>query len=97
LWITQVDWYFGDVLSTYLPYCCQAQISDVRNHGYGTPGTYTVTVYAFDNLGHFGLATVTVNWITPVPEYPSYTIALSLALIAAPLSAMLSRKRLISA
>ncbi len=93
LWIAQVNWYFGDGISTNLPYCCQTQISDVRNHGYAQPGTYTITVYAFDNEGHFGFATVTVNWITPVPEYSSYTIALSLALLAAPL--ILSRKRLL--
>jgi len=70
LWITQLNWYYGDGASLSLPYCCQAQISYVSNHGYSQSGTYTVTVYAYDNAGNFGSAQITVNWA--VPTYASY-------------------------
>jgi hypothetical protein len=70
LWITQLNWYYGDGASLSLPYCCQAQISYVSNHGYNQSGTYTVTVYAYDNAGNFGSAQITVNWW--VPSYASY-------------------------
>ena len=70
LWITQLNWYYGDGASLSLPYCCQAQISYVSNHGYSQSGTYTVTVYAYDNAGNFGSAQLTVNWT--VPSYASY-------------------------
>ena len=93
LWITQLNWYYGDGGSLSLPYCCQAQISYVSNHGYNQPGTYTVTVYAYDNAGNFGSAQVTVNWITPVPEYPSYSVALALAFLIAPLTLVISKRK----
>ena len=70
LWITQLNWYYGDGASLSLPYCCQAQISYVSNHGYSQSGTYTVTVYAYDNAGNLGSAQITVNWA--VPAYASY-------------------------
>ena len=70
LWITQLNWSYGDGASLSLPYCCQAQISYVSNHGYSQSGTYTVTVYAYDNAGNIGSAQITVNWA--VPAYASY-------------------------
>ena len=70
LWITQLNWYYGDGASLSLPYCCQSYISYVSNHGYDQSGAYTVTVYAYDNAGNFGSAQVTVNWA--VPAYASY-------------------------
>ncbi|HYW00164.1 MAG TPA: PKD domain-containing protein [Candidatus Acidoferrum sp.] len=70
LWITQLNWYYGDGASLSLPYCCQAQISYVSNHGYAQSGTYIVTVYAYDNAGNFGSVQMTVNWA--VPAYSSY-------------------------
>jgi hypothetical protein len=70
LWITQLNWYYGDGASLSLPYCCQAQISYVSNHGYTQSGTYTVTVYAYDSAGNYGSAQITVNWA--VPAYAGY-------------------------
>lgn len=65
-----------------VPYCCQSQVSEVQYHAYAQPGSYTVVVVAFDNAGSFGDAFVTVNWVTPVPEYPSYGIPLFVSLLA---------------
>jgi hypothetical protein len=82
LWITRLHWEFGDGAFLDVPYCCQRQVSEVQYHAYAQPGSYTVIVVAFDNMGNFGEAFVTVNWVTPVPEYPSYGLPLLLALFA---------------
>ncbi len=82
LWITRLHWEFGDGAFLDVPYCCQSQVSEVQYHAYSRPGSYTVVVVAFDNAGNFGDAFVTVNWITPVPEYPSYSIPFLISLFA---------------
>ena len=92
LWITQLDWQFGDGITKNVPYSTQAQVSEVQYHAYSTPGTYTVSVIAYDNMGNFGFAQVTVNWVTPVPEYTNYGIALLLSLLLVPV--LLRRKQL---
>lgn len=81
LWIIRVLWQFGDGSSMDVPYCCQSWVSEVRYHAYASPGPYTVNVVAFDNAGNAGTAAVTVNWITPIPEYPNYSISLILSMI----------------
>jgi hypothetical protein len=81
LWITRVLWQFGDGGSMDIPYCCQNQISEVRYHAYTSPGPYTVYVVAFDNAGNAGTATVTVNWMTPIPEYPDFSLSLIASLV----------------
>ena len=65
-WITQLIWQFGDGSSMDYPYSGQSQVSEVRNHAYSQPGTYTVSVIAWNNLGDWGYAQVQVNWVTPV-------------------------------
>jgi len=82
--ITHLSWQFGDGASKDIPYCCQSQVSEVQSHAYSQPGTYTVSVIAYDNVGNFGYAQVAVNWSTPVPEYPSYGIALLLSMLLVP-------------
>jgi len=64
-----------------VPYCCQSHVSEVRYHAYANPGPYTVYVAAFDNAGNAGTAWVTVNWVTPIPEYPSYSLSLIASLV----------------
>ncbi len=81
-WITRLHWEFGDGAFLDVPYCCQRQISEVQYHAYAQPGSYTVVVVAFDNAGSFGNAFVTVNWVTPVPEYPSFSLPLLVSLLA---------------
>jgi hypothetical protein len=81
LWITRVLWQFGDGSSMDVPYCCQSWVSEVRYHAYTSPGPYTVSVVAFDNAGNAGTAAVTVNWVTPIPEYPNYSLSFILPLI----------------
>ena len=80
--ITRLHWEFGDGAYLDVPYCCQSQVSEVQYHAYAQPGSYTVVVVAFDNAGSFGHAFVTVNWVTPIPEYPSYGIPLFISLFA---------------
>ncbi len=75
-WITRVHWQFGDGAFLDVPYCCQSQISEVQYHAYTQEGSYTVLVIAFDNAGNSGNAIVTVNWVTPVPEYPNSSLVL---------------------
>ena len=77
-----------------VPYCCQSQVSEVQYHAYAQPGTYTVIVVAFDNAGNFGNAVVTVNWVTPVPEYTAYGFPLIASLLIALFGVALVRKRL---
>jgi len=60
--ITQLSWQFGDGQLLNVPYCCQGQVSEVQYHAYAQPGTYTVTVTVFDNLGNVGYTQVIVNW-----------------------------------
>ena len=94
LWITQLSWQFGDGMTKDVPYSAQNQVSEVQYHAYKTPGTYTVSVVAYDNMGNFGFAQVTVNWVTPVPEYSSYSIVLLLSLLLVP---VILRRRRVSA
>jgi hypothetical protein len=60
--ITKISWQFGDGSSLDVPYCCQSQVSEVQYHSYAQPGTYTVSVAVYDNLGNVGSARVAVNW-----------------------------------
>ncbi len=94
LWITKLVWQFGDGAFLDVPYCCQSRVSDVRYHAYATPGSYTVVVVAYDNVGNVGSALVTVDWITPIPEYPSYSLPLIASLVAALVAAAALRKRI---
>jgi len=77
-----------------VPYCCQSEVSEVQYHAYSQPGSYTVVVVAFDNAGNFGNAVVTVNWVTPIPEYPTYAMPLIASLLAAFFGVISIRKRL---
>jgi len=89
--ITKLSWQFGDGATKDVPYSAQSQVSDVEYHAFTTPGTYTVSVIAYDSMGNAGYAQVTVNWVTPVPEYSSYGIALLLSLLLVPV--ILKRRR----
>jgi hypothetical protein len=91
--ITRILWQFGDGAGMDLPYCCQSQVSEVQYHAYAQPGTYTVVVVVFDNGGNFGNAIVTVNWTTPVPEFPAYGLPLLASLLVAFLGINRVRKR----
>jgi PKD repeat protein len=94
LTITKLSWRFGDGVGKDVPYSAQSEVSDVQYHAYSTPGTYTVSVIAYDSVGDAGYAQVTVNWVTPVPEYSSYGLALLFSLLLVP---VLLRRRLASA
>lgn len=76
LWITQLVWQFGDGSMMNVPYCCQSDVSEVQYHSYTQQGSYTVMVVAYDNMGNFGNAIVTVNWTTPVPEFKTGTLTM---------------------
>jgi len=93
-WITRLVWQFGDGAVLDVPYCCQSQVSEVQYHAYSQPGSYTVVVVAFDNAGNFGNAVVTVNWVTPIPEYPTYAMPLIASLLAAFFGVISIKKRL---
>ena len=93
LWITRLVWQFGDGAVRDVPYCCQREVSEVQYHAYSQPGSYTVIVVAFDNMGQYGNAVVTVNWITPIPEYPIYAMPFIASLIAAFFGIVSIRKR----
>ena len=93
-WITRLVWQFGDGAALDVPYCCQSQVSEVQYHAYSQPGSYTVVVVAFDNAGNFGNAVVTVNWVTPIPEYPTYAMPLIASLLAAFFGIISIKKRL---
>ena len=82
LWITRLHWEFGDGAFLDVPYCCHNEVSEVRNHAYSQPGSYTVVVVAYDNAGNFGDAFVTVNWVQPVPEYQTPSLALLMSVFA---------------
>jgi hypothetical protein len=79
--ITRLHWDFGDGAFKDVVYCCQSQVSEVQSHAYSQPGSYTVVVVAYDNAGNFGNALVTVNWVTPIPEYPSYGLPLMASIL----------------
>jgi len=80
--LTRLHWDFGDGTFLDVPYCCQSQVSEVRYHAYQQPGSYQVTVTAYDSGGNSGYAVTTVSWPTPVPEYPIVAIPLLTALLA---------------
>ena len=98
-WITHILWQFGDGAVLDVPYCCQMEVSEVQYHAYAyypddLTRQYTVTVIAFDNMGNFGDAQVTVDWLTPIPEYPIYAMPLIASLIAAFAGIVSVRKRI---
>jgi PKD repeat protein len=81
--ITRILWQFGDGAGMDVPYCCQSQVSEVQYHAYAQPGNYRVVVVVYDNGGNSGNASVTVNWITPVPEFSTIALSLSASLAIA--------------
>jgi hypothetical protein len=86
LWITRIVWNFGDGAVLDVPYCCRSTVSEVQYHAYPSypddlTRQYTVTVIVFDNAGNFGDAVVTVDWVTPIPEYDALAIPLVATLI----------------
>jgi PKD repeat protein len=74
--IINLHWDFGDGITLDVPYCCQAQVSEVQYHAYQQPGTYVVRVVATDSGGNNGEAFVTVSWPIPIPEFPTTTAPL---------------------
>jgi len=92
LWVTRLVWSFGDGAFVDVPYCCQTQVSEVRYHAYSQPGPYVVSVIAFDNAGNSGGATMTVNWVTPVPEYPNYGLVVVAPILAALIALAMAKK-----
>jgi len=91
--ITRLHWDFGDGIFLDVAYCCQSQVSEVRYHAYEQPGSYLVTVIAYDSGGNSGEATVSVGWPTPVPEFPSILMPLIAAMFLVLGTAALARKR----
>jgi hypothetical protein len=88
-----LHWEFGDGSFIDVPYCCQSEVSEVQNHAYAQPGSYTVIVVAYDNNGNFGEAFVTVNWVQPIPEYQSYGLPLLVGLFSVFVVAGLAKGR----
>jgi hypothetical protein len=80
LWITALIWQFGDGAGKFVPYSTQSHVSETQYHAYSHPGSYMVVVWAYDNAGNSGYATVTVNWVTPVPEYSAFLIPMIITL-----------------
>ena len=74
--IVRLHWDFGDGIFLDVPYCCQSQVSEVRYHAYQQPGSYTVTVTAYDSGGDVGIAAANISWPTPVPEFQSIAMPL---------------------
>ena len=62
LWITWLHWDFGDGSTLDVPFSAQSYVSDLRYHQYTQPGTYTVTVTAYDNMGNSNTAQITLSW-----------------------------------
>lgn len=62
LWITCLHWDFGDGSTLNVPYSTRSYVSEVRYHQYTQPGVYTVAVTAYDNMGNYGTAQITVIW-----------------------------------
>jgi hypothetical protein len=96
LWITRLHWEFGDGTFLDVPYCCQSTVSEVQDHAYSQQGSYTVIVVAYDNAGNFGDVFVTVNWVTPIPEYPNYGTPLFIALFVVLGAAAFGKRRVMS-
>ena len=90
--ITRLHWDFGDGIVLDVPYCCQSQVSEVRYHIYQQPGTYTVTVTAYDSGGNVADAVTAVSWATPVPEFQTATLPLLLSMLTTIIATMLRRK-----
>ena len=65
LWITDIHWDFGDGSTLDVPYSTESYVSDVRYHEYSQPGTYTVTVTAYNNMGNVGSVQEQVTWTNP--------------------------------
>jgi len=80
-----------------VPYCCQSDVSEVQYHSYAQQGSYTVTVAAYDNMGNFGNAIVTVNWTTPVPEFKAGTLTMFASLFIVLTVGAILKKRQIQA
>ena len=93
LWITRLVWQFGDGSILDVPYCCQSQVSEVRYHAYAQEGSYTVVVVAYDNVGNFGNAMVTVNWAVSAPEYPAAGLPMIASLLTVLVAAALLKGR----
>jgi hypothetical protein len=94
LWIVRLHWEFGDGSILDVPYCCQTEVSEVQNHAYADVGSYKVTVIAYDNAGNSGDASVTVNWVQPVPEYPTPDLALLMSVVAVLVAAAYAKGKL---
>jgi len=90
--ITRLYWNFGDGISLDVPYCCESQVSEVRYHTYQQPGSYAVTVIAYDSGGNSGEATVSISWVTPVPEFPSIVLPLLAAIFIVLTTGALARR-----
>ena len=90
--ITWLHWDFGDGIFLDVPYCCQSQVTEVRYHAYQQPGSYNVTVTAYDSGGNSGEAAVNVGWPTPVPEFTSITMPLLTALFMVLTTAVLTKR-----
>ena len=76
--IDNLTYQFGDGSSKVSVYCCQAQVSEVQYHIYSEPGTYTVTVTAYDNAGNSRSVQKLVNWpngLNGQQSEPAYVIA----------------------
>jgi len=68
--------------------------SETQYHAYSQPGSYTVVVVVIDSGGNSGDAVVTVNWATPVPEYPALGVPLIASLLITLFGIALVRKKL---
>lgn len=91
--ITRLHWDFGDGIFLDVPYCCQNQVSEVRYHAYTQPGSYEVTVIAYDSGGNSGDAVTTISWPSPIPEYPVVAIPLLTALLAGLLTLSYAKRK----
>jgi PKD repeat protein len=80
LWITWLHWDFGDGSTLDVPFSAQSYVSDVRYHQYTQPGTYTVAVTAYDNMGNSNTAQITVSWTDgPQSDSSGYGVQVSSA------------------
>jgi PKD repeat protein len=95
--ITRLHWDFGDGIFLDVPYCCQNQVSEVRYHAYSQPGSYQVTVIAYDSGGNSGDAVTNISWPSPIPEYPIVAIPLLTALLAGLLTLGYAKRKRVGA
>ena len=95
--ITRLHWDFGDGIFLDVPYCCPNQVSEVRYHSYNQPGSYQVTVIAYDSGGNSGNAATSISWPTPVPEYPTAAIPLLTALLTGFVTLRYAKSKRVSA